>query len=73
MTQLKSPDLLDNEKNSLFEIMCQIMYAALPLILCFELIVLPAAINAYIIGITLNIQGIMKDLPQCLPSVRALC
>ena len=35
ITQLKSPDLLDEAKNSLFEITCQILYAALPLILCF--------------------------------------
>lgn len=50
MTQLKTPDLLDNEKNSLFEITCEILYAALPLILSFELTILPGVINAYVVG-----------------------
>lgn len=50
MTQLKTPDLLDEEKDSLFEITCQILYAALPLILCFQLTVLPNVMNIYLIG-----------------------
>lgn len=50
MTQLRSPNLLDQNKNSLFEITCEILYAALPLILCFELNAISYLINIYLIG-----------------------
>lgn len=62
MTHLKTPDLLDEEKDSLFEITCEILYAALPLILCFELTILPSIINFYLIGMFCLTKGTMKIL-----------
>lgn len=62
MTRLRSPDLLDQGKNSLFEITCGILYASLPLILCFELNVISSIINMYLIGIIFPLQRLVRKL-----------
>lgn len=63
MTQLKTPDLLDEQKDSLFEITCQILYAALPLILCFQLTIMPMIINLYLIGMCTLSQATTTRTP----------
>lgn len=55
MTLLKAPDLLDRDKNSMFDIMCSILYTSLPLILSLQLNYFTTFVNIFAIGKSKNI------------------
>lgn len=59
MTQLKAPDLLDRDKNSMFDIICSILYTSLPLILSLQLNYFTTFVNIFIIGNKKIIKEIM--------------
>ncbi len=60
MTQLKAPDLLDRDKNSMFDIICSVLYTSLPLILSLQLNYFTTFVNIFIIGNKKIIKEIME-------------
>jgi hypothetical protein len=50
ITRLKPPDFLDQDSNSVIDIICQILYTTMPMMLNFLLNSASTLVNIYFVG-----------------------